>query len=126
MSGSDEEAVEFGQRLREIRRRQDLEQAALAEIARVPTSSISHFERGKHKPSLDTLIRLADGLDVSIDYLVGRADSPSVHKGIYRQVPLIPMTPSEVEGIEDYIEWLKMTGRYREDWARVVKDKEPD
>ena len=126
MSGSDEEAVEFGQRLREIRRRRDLEQAVLAEIARVPTSSISHFERGKHKPSLDTLIRLADGLDVSIDYLVGRADSPNVHKGVYRKVPLIPMTPSEVEGIEDYIEWLKMTGRYREDWARVVKEKEPD
>ena len=116
MSGSDEEAVEFGQRLREIRRRRDLEQAVLAEIARVPTSSISHFERGKHKPSLDTLIRLADGLDVSIDYLVGRADSPDVHKRIYRKVP----------PIEDYIDWLKITGRYSEDWAPVIGDKEPD
>ena len=126
MSGNDEEAVEFGQRLREIRRRRDLEQAVLAETARVPTSSISHFERGKHKPSLDTLIRLADGLDVSIDYLVGRADSPNAHKRVYRKVPFIPMTPSEVEAIEDYIEWREMTGRNTEDWAPVVGDKEPD
>ena len=108
--------VEFGQRLREIRKKRGLEQARLAEMARVPSSSISHFERGKHKPSFDTLVRLAYQLDVSIDYLVGRTEHVHAHnvEPHERQVRPLPLTDEEIEKVEIYIEYLKTMGRYSE------------
>ena len=127
MSEYDENAVEFGRRLREMRKRRGFDQATLAEVARVPSSSISHFERGKRKPNFDTLIRLARGLDVSLDYLVGRTDYTKVYAiSDDDPPPPILLTKEQVKDIEVYIEYLKLTGRYSEDWAPVVSDKKSD
>lgn len=126
MSECDKDAVEFGRRLRKIRKRQGFEQAALAEIARVPTSSISHFEHGKHKPSYDSLVRLACALDVSLDYLAGRTKNPHAHESGASEPPNVPLTAKQVEDIEIYIDYLKERGRYSEDWAPVVGDKKSE
>ena len=42
--------------------------------------TISNFENGYKKPSLDILVRLADYFNVSIDYLIGRTNDPELHK----------------------------------------------
>ncbi len=52
----------------------DLDQGALAEKAGMQASAISHFETGNRKPSFDNLRRLADALDVTTDYLLGRVN----------------------------------------------------
>ena len=36
-------------------------------------ASISHFETGQRTPTLETLIKLADALNVTVDALLGRA-----------------------------------------------------
>ena len=36
-------------------------------------ASVSHFETGQRTPSLDSLVKLADALEVSVDVLLGRA-----------------------------------------------------
>lgn len=53
-----------------------LSQAELAAKAGLQPAAISHFETGARRPSFDNLQRLAAALDVSTDYLLGRADSP--------------------------------------------------
>ena len=53
-------------------------QSQLAERANMPPSSIAHFETGARKPSFDTLRRLANALDVTTDYLLGRVDDPAL------------------------------------------------
>jgi transcriptional regulator with XRE-family HTH domain len=68
----------FPARLRETRNLRGLDQAELGELANIPATSISHFESGNRKPSLDNL-RKADALQVSIDYLLGRTDNVSAH-----------------------------------------------
>jgi transcriptional regulator with XRE-family HTH domain len=55
--------------LRELR---GLTQVELGSRAAIAAASISHFETGQRIPSLDSLIRLADALDVSVDALLGR------------------------------------------------------
>ena len=35
-------------------------------------AAISHFETGERRPSLENLLKLADALAVSVDYLLGR------------------------------------------------------
>jgi transcriptional regulator with XRE-family HTH domain len=62
----------FPARLRQARELRDLSQGELAEKAGMQASAISHFETGGRKPSFDNLRRLADALDVTTDFLVGR------------------------------------------------------
>jgi transcriptional regulator with XRE-family HTH domain len=62
----------FPERLRAGREKRGLSQEALAKRASLQASAISHFETSARKPSLDNLRRLADALDVTTDYLLGR------------------------------------------------------
>ena len=67
---------EFANRLRIARETRELSQGELAARAGgLPPSSISHFEAGTRKPSFDNLKKLAEALDVTTDFLLGRADS---------------------------------------------------
>jgi transcriptional regulator with XRE-family HTH domain len=64
----------FPLRLRMAREYRGLNQADLAKLTGMQASAISHFETGTRKPSFDNLRILADSLDVTTDYLVGRVD----------------------------------------------------
>ena len=78
MSESSKHLASFPDRLKKAREQQKLTQGELAVKARLQTSAISHFETGTRKPSFDNLRRLADALDVTTDYLLGRVDRPGV------------------------------------------------
>lgn len=47
----------------------------LAEVLHLTSGAVSHYENGTNEPTLETLIRIADVLNVSVDYLVGNADA---------------------------------------------------
>jgi transcriptional regulator with XRE-family HTH domain len=66
----------FADRLRTTRENKGLSQTDLAAKSGLQPSAVSHFETGRRAPSFDNLRRLADALDVSIDYLLGRAEEP--------------------------------------------------
>lgn len=83
----------FAERLRDARERlRGLTQAQLAEKTGLPSTSISHFENpeGTRKPSFDNLRKLANALDVTTDYLLGRSDDhagmPITDDALYRDV----------------------------------------
>lgn len=67
----------FRERLKTAREAKKITQADLAEKTGLPASSISLFEKGPRKPSFDNLRTLASALDVTTDYLLGTADSPT-------------------------------------------------
>lgn len=58
--------------LRSIRELRRLTQAQLGERAGIAPASVSHFETGQRQPSLDSLVKLANALEVSADALLGR------------------------------------------------------
>lgn len=64
----------FADRLREARELRKMSQSELAEKTGFQASAISHFETARRAPSFDNLKRLADALNVSVDYLLGRED----------------------------------------------------
>src|SRR5262245_26970266 len=79
----------FPDRLRKARYIRELDQSRLAERAGLPSSSISHFEAGSRKPSFENLRRLANALEVSTDFLLGRVDEPEANAQVdplYRHV----------------------------------------
>jgi transcriptional regulator with XRE-family HTH domain len=63
----------FRLNLRSLRDLRGMTQSEMGARAGIAPASISHFETGQRAPSLDTLIKLADALRVSIDTLLGRA-----------------------------------------------------
>ena len=61
----------FQERLLIARRRQGISQTLLAEKARLFKTDISKYERGVSMPTLTRLVRLAEALGISTDYLLG-------------------------------------------------------
>ncbi len=56
--------------LKEVRKEQGMTQERLAELVGTKKSNISRFERGRYNPSLDFLIKVADGLGKEIEIQV--------------------------------------------------------
>ena len=65
----------FRERLRMARRVRDITQEQLAEMAEISRAMVGRYESSDQLPALDTLVRIADALGVSTDYLLGRTDT---------------------------------------------------
>ena len=59
-------------RLLEIRKKKRISQLKMALDLNVSQNTISRYETGDREPDLGMLVRLADYLQVSLDYLVER------------------------------------------------------
>ena len=57
--------LQFGKRVRQLRRQKNMTQEELAEAINVSAAFISNIERGINAPSFDTLERLVEALDVA-------------------------------------------------------------
>lgn len=60
--------------MRKARKARKLSQSFLARCAGCGQEKISFYETGKSKPQYQTLVHLANALQVSIDYLLSRTD----------------------------------------------------
>lgn len=59
-------------KMRELRKERRLTMKELGKAVGVSESTISLYETGKHEPDLETMKRIADVLEVTIDELIGR------------------------------------------------------
>ena len=71
-----------------------MSQRELARRSGIDVSTISRIETGKVQPSLSTLVRVAEGLTVSLDQLVGRSEHPS--RSLLRGLEPHEVTPPAV------------------------------
>ena len=67
-------------RLQEIREERNILQKDLANRLDKTRACISSWETGKTEPDIESLIKIADILDVSLDYLLGRSDDGGIIK----------------------------------------------
>ena len=65
----------FCRRMRELRYKHGLEQTEVGEVIKKHHATVSRLERGRRKPDIDTVCRLADLFGVSADYLLGRSET---------------------------------------------------
>lgn len=97
----------FKDRLKAARELRKMKQSEVAERAKLPPSSIAHFEAGARKPSFDTLRRLANALEVTTDYLLGRVDDPGLAEAgdpLYRDMG--KLTDRDREIAKEFLEML--------------------
>lgn len=65
----------FKVRIRELREAAGYRsQQAFADAFGVAQSTVGNWEAGKREPNFQTLMRLADFFDTTVDHLLGRAD----------------------------------------------------
>lgn len=70
----------IGERIKESRRRNNMTQANLAELADISDTYISRIETGMKKASLGSLAKIAYELNTSLDFLVFGSDINAVQK----------------------------------------------
>lgn len=62
----------FSERLKELRKKRGYTQSELAEYMNMRQGSYTKWETGMTEPRIENLIKLADLLEVSLDWLFGR------------------------------------------------------
>ena len=67
-------------RLKELRKRRGISQIKLAMDLNMGQNTISRYENELREADYDTLILFADYFNVSVDYLLGRTDDPTMSK----------------------------------------------
>ena len=87
----------FAERLRLLRESRQITQTRLAELLEVNPRVYNRWERGTAVPQFDTVVRIADILQVSLDELAARNTSitdPKIHNmellNLYQQVDTLP------------------------------------
>ena len=70
----------FSQNLKLCRQNKHLTQKKMSELLNMTERGYQNYELGRGEPAYDKLIEIADILDISVDYLLGRTDNPDSHK----------------------------------------------
>lgn len=66
--------MEFGSTVAQLRKEQGISQTALAEQLGIHKNVLGRYERNEVFPSIEIARKIADILDVSLDYLTGKVD----------------------------------------------------
>jgi len=67
--------VNFGTRLTTLRKQKKLLQADVASKIGIARATYGAYEQGTRQPDFETLEKIADFFEVSVDYLLGRTEN---------------------------------------------------
>ena len=67
--------LKYMNRIKDLRKKRNITQIRLSIAAEVSQETISAYENGKAEPKMDKLIRIADFLNTSTDYLLERTNN---------------------------------------------------
>lgn len=70
----------FAEKIRGIRENSDMSQTEIANMLKISQRAYSHYEQGDREISLDSLVKIANYFNVSIDYLLGRTNKKEVNR----------------------------------------------
>lgn len=62
---------QFHERLKQGRKKTMRTQEEVAEILKIPRSTLANYETGRNQPDLETLARLIDLYEINADWLLG-------------------------------------------------------
>jgi transcriptional regulator with XRE-family HTH domain len=67
--------MSFGKRIVEVRKEKNMSQEQLAKALNATPTTVGRYERDEVKPSIEVAVKIAETLDVSLDYLTGRSEN---------------------------------------------------
>ena len=84
----------LGKKITEVRKQKKLSQAALGKAIGTSGDVIGRYERGDINPSIDVVLKIAEELEVSVDYLVGNT-SMEIDKKLLKRIEDLSKMPDE-------------------------------
>lgn len=107
-------------RLKELREKRHITQIRLSIAAEVSQETISAYESGKAMPSAETLIKIADFLNTSTDYLLER---------INNDIPINTLTNNIVDkNLEELLNnYARLNNLQRKDliwYSNIIENKD--
>ena len=119
----------FSQRLKELRKANGLTQIQFAEQFNIAKGTVGMWETGKREPDFDTISRIADYFQTTVDYLLGRTDDPYDYENDPKQllddIPLEQLHYYQEEGLSEK-EIIKRHLAYQESVANeALNEKRP-
>jgi transcriptional regulator with XRE-family HTH domain len=101
--------TQIGDRIRELRKERGLSQEELGYKSELHLTHIGAIERGEKNCSIDTLVKVARGLNVNVqtllDFPKDRADSTSLKKAIIEEIKI--SSPEIIKILSDILSGLK-------------------
>lgn len=101
------------ERIRKKMEELKVNQAQLAKLARITPGALSQILAKERTPSSEVLVKLARALNVSVDYLVGKADDTNLSDLLQNEETqllfrdLSSLSQSDKEKIIEMMEFLK-------------------
>ena len=105
----------FGERLVSVRKAKKISQDELAKRIGAHAPVIGRYERGEVKPSIDVATKIADALEVSLDYLVGHSELHLEHDILDRVLDIQKLSDKDQEHL-----FAMMDAYLRDAKARVA------
>ncbi|MBZ5985084.1 helix-turn-helix transcriptional regulator [Leuconostoc gelidum subsp. gasicomitatum] len=93
----------FGEKLKSIRKSKRLTQLELSERLQVSKGTVSAYEQGLSYPSIETLVKICDTLEISSDYLLGISDDLTFKMG--------GLTDQQMESILQFISLIEQANK---------------
>jgi len=98
-------STDFGNKVAQLRKEKDISRDELGKKIGTSGAIMGRYERGDMKPSIEIAAKIADALDVSLDYLVGISSEMVKDKKMINRLEDIKKLPEkEREKIFDYID----------------------
>lgn len=100
----------IGQRIRKIRKAQNISQERLAEVIGISVTHMSHIETGNTKLSLQVLVDLAAALEVSTDDLLFEKSIAERNAAVEEIVQMLEScTTQQIKVIKDVVKATKIS-----------------
>lgn len=99
--------------LKTLRTKKGISQQTLADAIGSSQQSINKYENHKIEPDIDTLIKIADYFETSVDYLIGHTDIDRVIEDVKKY----DLGASESELIDNY---RKLSPKQRDSIESVI------
>lgn len=95
-------------RIKEFRQKVGMKQQELADVLSVKQTTVSGWEVGRREPDFESLKRMADIFNCSIDELLGKKEKPVVKDDGLNQ-KLERLSDRNLQRLEEYIDLLLET-----------------
>lgn len=110
----------LGERVKRLRTDRGWSQAQLGQKLGIHQKQVSGYERDIHVPATDLLVRLAEALDVSLDYLVSGGDGEKqridvADRELIRHMEAVDKLPErDKEAVKAVMESFILKNRFQE------------
>ncbi|MFM8913411.1 MAG: helix-turn-helix domain-containing protein [Flammeovirgaceae bacterium] len=100
-------SADFGTKVAQLRKERDMSRDELGEKVGTSGAIVGRYERGDMKPSIEIAAKIAEALDVSLDFLMGLSSELVKDKKMVNRLEDIKKLPdTERNKIFDYIDLI--------------------